>query len=55
MPAGIPVVKEVSEVEVQENFLRVKREVKELVDTEMERILGDPGLKGMVLKNEKGR
>jgi len=35
----IPVVKKVSPVDIQENYLRVKREVEELVREELERIL----------------
>jgi len=40
------VVREVSSVEVDENFRRVKREVEELVDGEMKRILSDPVSRG---------
>jgi len=42
----LPVVREISPGEVEENFRRVKREVEELVDGEMRRILKDPVLRG---------
>jgi hypothetical protein len=48
--ADLPMVKEVSEEEVQDSFMRVKREVETLVEEEMERILGDPGLRRRVVK-----
>lgn len=46
----LPVVRKLGEDEVEENFRRVKREVAELVNEEMERIMGDPGLKGRIVK-----
>jgi len=47
---ALPVVKEVSEAQVQDTFMRVKREVEELVEVEMQRILGDPELRKRVVK-----
>ncbi|MBN9386211.1 MAG: cyclic nucleotide-binding domain-containing protein [Chitinophagaceae bacterium] len=44
----LPVVREVSPGEIEENFRRIKREVAELVDSEMLRIMRDPVLKGRV-------
>jgi len=41
-----PLVREVSQAEVDENFMRVKREIIELVENEMGRIMRDPVLKG---------
>lgn len=46
----LPVVRMVDRAVVEEAFMRVKREVTALVEAEMERILGDPGLKGVVVK-----
>jgi len=47
----LPVVREVSAAEVEANFQRVKREVRELVDTEKDRIARDPDLKGLTVKS----
>jgi hypothetical protein len=45
-----PIVRDVTEADVQEAFLKVKREIRELEHLEMQRILGDPRLVGMVVK-----
>jgi len=47
---SLPVVKAVTDAEVQATFMKVKQEVEELVGEEMRRILGDPGLRRMVVK-----
>jgi len=44
-------VQEVTADMPQENFLRIKREVQDLVDTEMKRITNTPGLKKYIVKN----
>jgi hypothetical protein len=46
----LPVVRPVDAAVVEANFRKVKKEVFELVDSEMKRILGDPVLKGLVVK-----
>jgi len=46
----LPVVRQVGTAEIEENFKRVKREVQELVDGEMLRIMRDPVLRGMAGK-----
>jgi len=46
----LPVVREIAPGELEENFRRVKDEVRELVESEIKRIMRDPKLKGMVLK-----
>jgi len=46
----LPVVRELGPDEVEENFRRVKREVAELVDGEMGRIMSDPVMKTRVVK-----
>lgn len=46
----LPVVRTPGPDEVEENFRRVKREMAELVDGEMERIMGDPVLKAGMVK-----
>ena len=47
---GLPLVREVDALMIEENFERVKWEVREIVDAEMGRIAGDPALAGMVVK-----
>jgi hypothetical protein len=49
-PVALPVVREVTDLIVQRAFLQVKREVKELVEGEIRRIMRDPGLTGTVVK-----
>lgn len=46
----LPIVRAVTEMEVDENFERVKKDINELVELEMKRIMGDPALKGKVVK-----
>jgi len=46
----LPVIRAIGPDEVEANFRRVKREVAELVDGEMERIMGDPTLRGVIVK-----
>ncbi|HEY4288861.1 MAG TPA: YWFCY domain-containing protein [Puia sp.] len=46
----LPVVRKVTEKEVDENFEKVRRDISELVELEMKRILGDPALKGKMVK-----
>lgn len=47
---ALPDVAEVTEETVKENFLRIGREIEELVRSERERILGDPALQRYVVK-----
>jgi hypothetical protein len=44
----LPVVRQIGPAEVEENFKRVKREVQELVESEMLRIMRDPVLRGVM-------
>jgi type IV secretory pathway TraG/TraD family ATPase VirD4 len=46
----IPVVREVTPAMIQRNYLQIRQEVEDLVSAEMERIMGDPGMAGAVLK-----
>ncbi|MES1159983.1 MAG: TraM recognition domain-containing protein, partial [Bacteroidota bacterium] len=46
----LPVVREVDETVIGENFQRVKKEIKELVVGETQRIVGDPALAKKVVK-----
>lgn len=46
----IPTVREVTPAMIQRNYLQIRQEVEDLVNAEMERIMGDPGTAGTVLK-----
>ena len=46
----IPVVRQINPSIIQKNYLQIKQEIENLVNAEMERIMGDPGMVGMVLK-----
>jgi type IV secretory pathway TraG/TraD family ATPase VirD4 len=46
----LPVVREIAPGELEENFRRVKAEVRELVESEIKRMMRDPKLKGTLLK-----
>jgi GTPase Era involved in 16S rRNA processing len=46
----LPIVRAVTEKELDENFERVRKDIKELVEQEMKRVMGDPALKGKVVK-----
>lgn len=46
----IPIVREVTPAMIQRNYLQIRQEVEDLVNAEMERIMGDPGTAGAVLK-----
>lgn len=45
----LPVVRQVNITMVQQNYLQIKRDVEDVVISEMERILGDPALAGLVV------
>jgi len=46
----LPIVREVTAAMVQENFLQIKKEVRDLVDTEMRRIANSPRLREYMVK-----
>jgi hypothetical protein len=46
----LPVVQQVDNGMEQRNYLRVKQNVEDLISTEMERMMGDPGLEGLVVR-----
>jgi type IV secretory pathway TraG/TraD family ATPase VirD4 len=49
----IPVVKKVDQHLVQQNYLRIKQDIRDLVDREIERILNDPSLVQLIIRREK--
>lgn len=46
----IEVIRKLDEGMVQRNYLQIKQEVQDIIQSEMERLLNDPGLKHLVVK-----
>ncbi|WP_018615747.1 conjugal transfer protein MobC [Segetibacter koreensis] len=46
----IPAVRKVDNTIVQKNYLQIKQDVQDIINSEMERILNDPGLEHLVVK-----
>jgi hypothetical protein len=46
----IPVIRKIDTAMVQRNYLQIKQDIQEIMQSEIERLLGDPGLAYMVLK-----
>lgn len=46
----VPIVREITPAMIQRNYLQIRQEVEDLVNAEMERIMGDPGTAGAVLR-----
>ncbi len=46
----IPVIRKLDQAIVQRNYLQIKQEVQDIIQSEMERVLNDPGLKHVVIK-----
>ncbi len=46
----IPVVRRLDNSIIQRNYLQIKQEVQDLVQAEIERVLGEPGLKPLAIK-----
>jgi len=44
------VVRQINSSIIQKNYVQIKQEIEDLVNAEMERIMGDPVMVGMVLK-----
>jgi hypothetical protein len=47
----IAVIRKIDSTMVQRNYLQVKQDIQEIMQSEMERLLGDPGLAYLVLRN----
>ena len=47
---ALPVVRVVNNSMVQRNYLQIKQDVEDLVSAEMKRMMGDPGLMGLVVR-----
>ncbi|MDI1304101.1 MAG: conjugal transfer protein MobC [bacterium] len=46
----IPVIRKIDNAMVQRNYLQVKQDIQEIMQSEIERLLGDPGLAYLVMK-----
>lgn len=46
----LPVIRTIDNTIVQQNYLQIKQDVAEIVDSEMERILNDPGLGYLIVR-----
>lgn len=46
----IPVVRKLDNAIVQKNYLQIKQDVQDIINSEMERVLGDPGLSHLTIK-----
>lgn len=51
----IPKIRDVSPLEVQNNFIRIKNEVVQLIQSEIERIKNDPNLAHLIFVKEDGK
>lgn len=46
----IPVIRKLDYAMVQRNYLQIKQDVQDIIQSEMERVLSDPGLGHLVVK-----
>lgn len=46
----IPVIRKLDNAMVQRNYLQIKQDVQDIIQSEMERVLGDPGLEHLIIK-----
>jgi hypothetical protein len=46
----IEVIRKLDDGMVQRNYLQIKQEVQDIIQSEMERLLNDPGLKHLVVR-----
>lgn len=51
----IPVIRDLTQEVVQNNFLQIKKDIQEIIQSEMERLMNDPELMHKVIKKSKGR
>jgi hypothetical protein len=48
----IPVIRKLDNAMVQRNYLQIKQDVQDIIQSEMERVLNDPGLKHLLIKKD---
>lgn len=49
----IPVIRKLDSTIVQRNYFQIKQDVQDIINSEMERIMNDPGLSHLVIKKEE--
>ncbi len=50
---SMPVVREITPIMVQHNFNRIKNEVQQIIENEMERVMGDPAMGHLIVKKNE--
>ena len=48
----IPVIRKLDSAMVHRNYLQIKQDVQEIIQSELERVLSDPGLSHLVIKKD---
>ncbi|MEJ7737034.1 MAG: conjugal transfer protein MobC [Chitinophagaceae bacterium] len=48
----IPVIRTLDNAMIQRNYLQIKQDVEDIIQSEMERVLSDPGLRHLVIRKE---
>jgi hypothetical protein len=48
----IPIVRTLDNAMVQRNYLQIKQDVQDIISSEMERVLGDPGMEHLVIRKQ---
>ena len=48
----IPIIRKIDNSIIQKNYLQIKQDIQDIIQSEMERVLGDPALSHMVIKKE---
>jgi len=46
----IPIIRKLDQAMIQRNYLQIKQDIQDIIDSEMERLLNDPGLGHLVIK-----
>jgi hypothetical protein len=46
----IPIVRKLDNAKVQKNDLQIKQDVQDIINSEMERVLGDPALEHLMVR-----
>ncbi|HTN07594.1 conjugal transfer protein MobC [Agriterribacter sp.] len=49
----IPQVRKIDNAMIQRNYLQIKQDVEDLINAEIERMMNDPGLVGLIIKKNK--
>ncbi len=47
---GLPVIKNVTAKAIQDNYLQVKKDIREMIESEMERMMNTPDMEHLIVK-----